>query len=332
MFNFFNGTGQRHTELYAVLGVQSDCSQADIKRAYRTLAMKHHPDKGGTADKFKAIVSAYETLYDPRRRKEYDAHGPAGSGGPDLGDLFKSMFTGASRVQISPITIRLSIDLADAYTGCQHTLNYRVKRPCEPCKGVGGTGKQQCTSCRGLGTTVKLRQLGPGLVQQIRSQCATCGGTGVSIASKCTTCNGTAFTRQLASVTVDVAKNVSNDAQIRLVGKGHHEQGARGDVIVVVSVKKHASFNRRGEDLHMTKTIGLVDALCGLTYDVRHVNGTTISVTLEGTTQTGRTQTVPGAGMTPTGTLQIVYTVRMPATFDAATHRPALVTMVPQES
>ena len=352
MFNFFGdamggvgGGNGNHTEYYDTLGVKPDATQAEIKAAYRRLAVVHHPDKGGTPEKFKALVGAYKTLSDPGSRRQYDMCGPGpgggGGGSPDLGDIFQSMFGGGGggggghhrrRPQTpQPVMLETSVTLAEAYTGVRRKLKFTAKRPCAPCAGKGGSGEQQCTDCRGLGVTVRMRQIGPGMVQQIRAHCGTCDGSGVSFQARCTACSGSSVCSKEETLDIDVPVGVPDGARLRVEGRGHHSSGmVRGDVVVVVHVARHAVFTRAGGDLQMAKTISLVEALCGLDFDVPHVDGSVVAVSLRGVTSTGRKQVIPDKGMTGKGRLCITYTVRMPERFDAARHREALeATLVP---
>jgi DnaJ family protein A protein 2 len=326
MFNFggrstTRQTMEKDTRLYDVLGVTPDASPSEIKKAYRALAMTHHPDKGGTSEMFKTITSAYETLSDEQSRHQYDI-GASASGGMDTGsmhDMFSSLFTGGFQTptQIQPLCVSISVSLEEVYSGCVRTVKYTATRSCAKCGGNGGTGKRVCKPCHGQGITIQLRQVGPGMVQQIQSVCGGCRGTGSSVDVKCLDCDGQSSKKTPVSLLVSVPTGIADGTKIRFQKQGHEsvsDKNRLGDVNVIISVTKHSVFTRQGLDLYTEKTISLVEALCGYRFMIQHVSGDQIQVESDSIRPPGSIQKIDGRGITSKGALYITYHVKFPST------------------
>lgn len=325
MFNFsgFGGRSNeknRDTELYDVLGVHPDATLPEIKKAYRALAMIHHPDKGGTSTQFKTITSAYEVLSDKEKRQQYDLGTPSmgmGMGAGSMDDLFSSMFMGDHGFRtptVEAVVSTVSISLEEVYTGCVRTVEYRAVRSCVACQGKGGIGRSVCQPCRGRGSTVQLRQVGPGMVQQIQSVCGTCKGSGTTVENPCVRCDGQASTEIPLTINITIPPAVTNDTKIRIPNKGHTIDGSKstGEVVVVVSVRKHTQFIRKGLDLYMNYQISLLEALCGYSTTITHISGKLIQITSDVIRPPGYIQKLAGHGITSAGALYITFDVRFP--------------------
>jgi DnaJ family protein A protein 2 len=254
------------TKLYEVLGVEKSVSPKEIKKAYRKLAVKHHPDKGGDEHVFKEINAAYEILSDEKNRELYDKHGlegveagEAGGGGGGGGeDLFSMFFGGGGRggggragPQKGPsIQHPLKVSLEDLYNG--KTVKLAINR-----KVIVGESKT-CEACRGQGVVMEVRQIGPGMLTQMQRACSECQGQGNNAKTK----------NERKVVEVHVEKGAMHNQKITFRGMADEIPGREtGDVHFIVQEKDHDIFKRKGADLLVMKDISLNQALTG--YSVR---------------------------------------------------------------
>ncbi|GAB9469555.1 hypothetical protein Gpo141_00006831 [Globisporangium polare] len=275
---------------YESLGVPKTATAAEIKKAYRKLALKNHPDKGGDPELFKTITVAYEVLSDPEKRELYDQYGEEGlqqgAGGGDPSDLFSQFFRGAQgggRRRTGPqkgedLTHPLKVSLEDLYNG--KTVKLAVNRDvlCSRCDGRGGAegAEKTCDTCQGRGMRVQLRQIAPGMVQQMQSVCPDCRGQGKSIreSDRCKHCKGKKVTKERKVLEVHIEKGMRNGQRITFSGEADQAPGTvPGDIIFVVQEKEHSTFQRKGANLIMEKKISLVEALCGFEMMVEHLDG-----------------------------------------------------------
>ncbi|MBT3349312.1 DnaJ domain-containing protein [bacterium] len=284
-------------DFYKVLGVEKKASKSDIKKAFRSAAQKHHPDKGGDGEKFKKIQQAYKTLSDDEKRAQYDQFGAAGpqfSGGNpggfsgfgnggaagvkfDFGgmeDIFSSFFGGGggfgenSRAQNSDrgndLEVELELDFDDAVRGIEKTFSSKHFISCESCGGRGGENPKTCDACGGRGHVFQKMSTPFGTVQQ-RVACAECGGSGISFAKKCKTCGGEGRVEKSKKISVKIPAGVQSGETVRVRGAG--EAGRRnsesGDLFVHVRVRESRKFERRGVDLISVLKISFADAILG---------------------------------------------------------------------
>lgn len=304
-------------DYYNVLGVDKKASKDDIKKAFRKLAHKYHPDKGGTDEaKFKEITEAYSVLSDDRKRREYDAYGqafPGGStgGGPqqgsnpfggfdfsqfqqgfggqgvefDFGDLFGDIFSGRGRQQQTPrgrdISIDLEIPFKDAVFGTTRTVLIAKVSVCNLCHGTGakhGTELEKCTTCNGSGRVHETRNSILGQFTSVRT-CTVCDGTGKIPKEKCPECKGHGTLRKQEEIKIQIPAGIDNGEMIRLQGQGEAiKAGVAGDLYVKVHVKPHATFRRDGANLVMSLPVKLTDALLGVTVPIETLEGKTLEV------------------------------------------------------
>ncbi|XP_012262535.2 dnaJ homolog subfamily A member 2-like [Athalia rosae] len=290
-------------KLYEVLRVSRNAGDAEIKKSYRKLAKEFHPDKNPEAgDKFKEISFAYEVLSDPKKRQIYDKHGlkgvqEGGSDGFHADDIFSQLFGGGGglfgglggfgggglggrrRPRRGEDTVHpLKVTLEDMYNGKTAKLQLSKNVLCATCAGVGGAegAVSTCKHCRGYGYKVTYKQLAPGMTQQLQERCAQCQATGEIINEKdrCITCEGKKTVNQTKILEVHVDKGMRDSQKILFRGEGDQVPDVQpGDVVIVLQQKPHATFERSGNDLVMTKSIGLADALCGASFVVRHLDG-----------------------------------------------------------
>ncbi|XP_076448890.1 dnaJ homolog subfamily A member 2-like [Babylonia areolata] len=286
------------TKLYELLGVGRNASDAEIKKAYRKLAKEFHPDKNPAAgEQFKEISFAYEVLSNPEKRQIYDRYGmdglKDGGGGGGFGgaSMFEDMFGGffnfpgmggfggrSQRRRGQDTVHPLKVTLEDLYNGKTSKLQLSKTVICKKCHGAGGRAgaTMRCRTCSGRGIKVTLRQLGPGMVQQMQSICPDCHGEGecISDKDKCKECHGKKVVNETKILEVHVDKGMKNEQRIPFRGEGDQVPDVEpGDVIIILQQKPHEVFTRTGNDLFLTKTIGLTEALCGFSFVVRQLDG-----------------------------------------------------------
>ena len=290
-------------DYYEVLGVSKDADDAAIKKAYRALAKKYHPDMNpGDAEaekKFKEASEAYAVLSDAEKRRQYDqfghaafeggAGGAGGFGGFDFngadfgdifGDIFGDLFGGGGRrggrannVPMKGANIRKSIRITfeEAVFGCKKELEVILKDPCTTCGGTGakpGTSPETCPKCGGKGQVVYTSQSFFGTVQNVQT-CPNCGGSGKVIKEKCTSCSGTGYTSSKKKIEVTIPAGIDNGQSVRIREKGEPgtNGGPRGDLLVEVNVSRHPIFQR--QDMHIFSTVPISFAQAALGGDVK---------------------------------------------------------------
>jgi len=287
-------------DLYGLLGVSKHASSSDIKKAYHRLAKEYHPDKNvEEGHKFKEISFAYDVLSNPEKKEIYDRHGiqglREGSGGGGFpgdmfGDLLGGMFGGSPfgfggrrpsdrrKKKVQPSVLPLKVTLEDFYNGKTASVEVDRQIICAKCQGQGGKAgaMQSCRPCRGSGVKVTMRQIGPGMVQQMQSVCSDCAGAGEVINEKdrCKACQGKKVVQESKSLEVHVDKGMKDSQKITLSGQGDQLPGADfGDVIVVLQQEPHETFQRQGSDLTMIHKLGVTEALCGCEFVVKQLDG-----------------------------------------------------------
>jgi DnaJ family protein A protein 2 len=283
------------TKYYELLGVEKTAPEGDIKKAFRKLALTHHPDRGGDPEKFKELSKAYEVLSTPAKRELYDKYGEEGverGGGPGMGggmDIF-DLFTGGGGRRGAPrerrgedVVFPLKVDLAELYNGGSKKLRLTKSIICATCKGKGGKGDAatKCKGCKGQGIRIVVRQIGPGMIQQMQAQCNECNGQGVVIAEKdrCKKCHGERTVKEQKTLEVFISKGMQHGQKITFKGEADEAPDTvSGDVVVVLQQKEHPVFRREGPNLFMKKKIALVEALCGFTFKIEHLDNRTLVV------------------------------------------------------
>jgi molecular chaperone DnaJ len=319
----------RKRDPYDILGVGKNASADEIKRAYRKLAVKFHPDKNpGDAeaeDRFKELGEAYEILMDPDKRAAFDRYGHAafGPGGMGAGgggggfhdpfDLFREVFGasggggifdqffggghGEAAGRGSDLRYDLQISLEEAALGCEKEIEIRKLDTCESCHGSGaraGSGRVTCSVCRGRGQVVASRGF-----FQVAQTCPNCGGTGEVIETPCVACAGDGRREKTSRVKLKIPAGIDEGARLRSAGGG--EAGFRGagpgDLYVVIHVREHAIFEREGLDLHCEMPIPFAVAALGGEMRVPVLGGSSASVRIPAGTQGGSVFRVRGQGV-----------------------------------
>ncbi|KAI1904461.1 hypothetical protein AGOR_G00005880 [Albula goreensis] len=287
----------RETGYYDLLGVKPKASLDEIKKAYRKLALKYHPDKNPSeGEKFKLISQAYEVLSDPKKRDLYDHGGEqaikeGGMGGGDFSspmDIFNMFFGGGGRMQRERrgknVVHQLGVTLEEVYSGATRKLGLQKNVICEKCDGYGGKkgALEKCSNCKGRGVQIQVQQIGPGMIQQIQSMCPDCQGQGERFNSKdrCKNCNGHKVERKKKILEVHIDKGMKDGQKITFHGEGDQEPGLEpGDVIIVLDQKDHPVFQRQGDNLIMKMEIKLVEALCGFKKTIRTLDDRVLIIT-----------------------------------------------------
>ncbi len=311
---------------YDVLGVSKDASADEIKKAYRKLSKKYHPDlnhEPGAEAKFKEVNEAYEILSDPQKKAQYDQFGSMGGQGQDFGgfggqgfgdfsgfggfsDIFDSFFGGggASRNPNAPrqgrdLQYEMNLTFEEAIFGKTTEIQYTRDETCDTCHGNGarpGTSPQTCSRCGGRGFIQVQRQtpLGRVMTQQ---ECDVCHGTGKEIKEKCQTCHGTGRMRKKHAVQVKVPAGVENGNQMRLQGQGEAgtNGGPYGDLFIVFAVAASKDFRRDGAEIYFNQDISFVQAALGDEIEVKTVHGP-VKMKIPAGTQTGTTFRLKGKG------------------------------------
>ena len=324
-------------DYYEILGVSKDASKTEIKKAYRKLALKYHPDKNkekSAEEKFKDISEAYAVLYDDEKRRLYDQYGHSGIDqrysaedifrGADFGDIFRGMgfdtnfgfgfediferFFGGGRgferrsnrrTRGADLRFDIEISLENAYSGFETTIKVPRSEPCDICNGSGakpGTNPIKCPQCNGTGQMRQSRRTAFGMFTQITT-CNKCGGQGTYVKERCPECNGKGIIQRTREIDIKIPEGIDNGSQLRLAGEGEAGTGGVGDLYIVVHVKKHQKFNRRGQDLHVIKYISFPEAAVGSKVEIQTIDGSYETLKIPEGTQNGDILKLRNKGM-----------------------------------
>mmetsp|Transcript_16341 Transcript_16341/g.27641 ORF Transcript_16341/g.27641 Transcript_16341/m.27641 type:complete len:365 (+) Transcript_16341:39-1133(+) len=280
-------------KFYDLLGVKKDASENDIRKAYRKLALKHHPDKGGDPEKFKEITTAYETLCDKDKRELYDQYGEEGlkngGGMRGGGDIFSQMFGFGGRERDQgpkkgkSVQHAIKVTLEEIYNGKQSKIAVNRDRICGKCEGKGGANgaNSTCSGCKGRGMRTQMTMLGPGMYSQSTGPCSDCNGTGECIdeANKCKNCNGKKVVKEKKVIEVSIDKGSPHGEKYIFHGESdEYPDREPGDVIIVVNEVPHSVFKRKGADLLLEKEISLLESLTGCDFVVDFLDGSKFRV------------------------------------------------------
>lgn len=317
-------------DYYEILGVPRNASQEEIKKAYRRLVRKYHPDickKPECEEKFKEINEAYQVLSDPEKRKIYDMYGHAGleqSGFsaqtsttiPDLEEILKEFFEGIpfdfetiferatgrrrggrrrTAYRGEDIVVPVEVTLEEAFKGTTIPIEIEREVPCERCEGEGinKESARTCPTCGGRGEVVR-----GSWFFQVRQTCPTCQGEGV-IYDSCPACGGKGTVRKKETIKVKIPPGVYDGAKLVVEGKGHYGKygGEPGNLYILVKVKPHKIFERKGDDLYVDVNLTYPEAVLGTEVEVPTIDGETIKVKIPAGVREGEVIKVPGRGM-----------------------------------
>lgn len=343
---FFGGGGGHHhhrqapkkpkkkvdtQHLYDILAIKKDADEKQIKKAFRKAALKHHPDRGGDPAKFKEVNKANEILGNKEKRALYDKYGEEGveKGGPgDSGDVFSNFFGGGGggrkkKQKGQGGLLSVEVTLNDLYNGCVKKAKFNKQFLCDTCGGTGGKNVRECTSCDGKGVKMKIRQIGPGMIQQMQSACDDCKGTGeiVRRQDRCRDCYGKKVYKKIHEFDVHVMKGMKHKQKILFREAGDQAPDIiPGDVHVQLKMKGHKRFIREGAHLFYDKKISLVEALTGFEFTIKTLDKRTLIVQSEpnvlygsGCIRAIRDEGMPQEGNTSIqGNLYLRLTVKWP--------------------
>ncbi len=346
---------EQKRDYYEVLGVSKGASDEELKKAYRKLAKKYHPDVNPgdkeAESKFKEVNEAYSILSDPEKRSRYDQFGHAGvdpnfgagggggfggfdMGDIDLGDIFGSFFGGGfgggSARRNGPqkgesLRASVTISFEEAAFGCEKELNLTRTEECEECHGSGcaaGTTAETCPDCRGTGT-VRVQQRMGGMAFSSTAACSKCRGTGKIIKQPCKKCGGTGSVRTQRRITVTIPAGIDDGQAVSLRGQGNAGKngGPAGDLIVGVRIKPHEKFQREGTTVLYEQAISFYQAAMGAELEIPTIDGK-VKYTLPAGTQTGTTFRLRGKGIPELrgrgrGDQYVTVTVKVPTSLNA---------------
>ncbi len=328
-------------DYYKILGVSKDASKEEIKKAYRKLAHKHHPDKGGDEKTFKKISEAYHVLSNDQKRKQYDHFGKSGPGagssqgaggfgfedfaGADfnVNDIFEEFFgfgrgprRGVKR-RGEDIKIRINVKLEDVIKDQEKKINIPKLSTCEACSGKGyetGTKIKTCDSCKGRGKV----QTAIGPFSQV-STCPNCSGKGNIPEKKCSKCLGEGRVKKTQEVKFVIPAGIDSGQTLRVEGKGNvgREGSPPGDLLVEIIVDNNTNFKRQGENLYKAEEIKLAQAVLGDKIDIKTIDGKSISLKIPPGTQSKEVFKISGKGMPRLsgygqGNLYVTLNVKIP--------------------
>lgn len=318
-------------DYYEVLGINKNASADEIKRAYRKMAKKYHPDVNKSADaeeKFKEVNEAYEVLSDPDKKAAYDRYGHAafeqGAGGAggfggfnaggfedfDFGDIFGSFFGGgvgraSSRRNNGPQQgedrfVQLEIDFMDAIKGKKAEIQINYDEQCTHCMGTGAASSSDvtnCSRCGGTGT-IRTQQRSPFGTFVNETTCPDCNGTGKKITKACPNCHGKGYINKTITVELNIPAGINTHQQLRVAGKGYRGKngGPNGDLYVEIYVRPHKHFVRHNDDIQIEVPVSSVDATLGCEVDVPTVYGD-VTMKIPAGTQSGAVMRLKGKGV-----------------------------------
>ena len=320
-------------DYYEVLGVSKDADDSTIKKAYRNLAKKYHPDMNpGNAEaelKFKEVNEAYEVLSDPDKKAKYDAYGhaafdPSAGGGysggysgfGDINDIL-NMFGGAfggfggfgggssqrrnPNVRGNDVEVGLTLTFEEAAFGVEKEIKYPIISKCSACSGTGsadGTRATSCPDCHGTGYVNVVQNFG-GIRIQNQAQCNRCGGSGTIISNPCSACRGKGYIRTQVTQKVRIPAGINNGERFVMRGKGDHGRGSgpAGDLIITISVRSHKYFKRNGYNLLCEFPITVSQAILGAEIEIPGLDGNAIKYEIPEGTQPGTIFTIKDKGI-----------------------------------
>lgn len=316
-------------DYYKVLGVSRDATESEIKRAFRTLARRHHPDKNpddtDAETKFKEVQEAYAVLSNPDQRRKYDTFGHEQPGGSPFGpggfqgvnitiddlfgggieSIFSQIFSGGGvrrKRRGTDLLVNHEVSFQVVFDGSDESIEIDVLKSCEDCEGTGSPspeGARECPTCDGRGRIQRIEKAGF-FTKQVVSECTTCRGEGRIVSDPCGTCSGEGRSRRTRQVTFTVPPGISSGTRLRMRGHGEAARGARGengDLYIQIEVIEHPWFERDGSDLLMALPLGFVELALGTQVILPHPDGSDLRIKVPAGSNPGDTINLPGRGI-----------------------------------
>lgn len=329
---------------YDILGINKDASEEDIKKAYRKMAVKWHPDKNPNnkseaEEKFKIISEAFSVLSDPNKKEIYDKYGEDGvkqqengMGGQSAEDIFSMFFGGGNpfgpdfnrghfqneEVKTKPKVVEIPLNLKDIYFGTKKKITLKLDRNCNNCNGDGGHNCKICNECNGNGFKTFNKMIGPNMIQRFTDQCKRCNGSKKIFENKCDKCNGKRTKQIEEQFIITIEKGVVNDDTVIYENKGNqYPNELIGDIIFIIKESNNTVYQRIGNDLIYNQNISLGDSLVGCFVSLNHINGEKIVISennfiKDNSYSVIKNKGMPIKGSSTFGSLYIVYTIEYP--------------------
>lgn len=332
---------------YEILEIDKSASEVDIKKMYKKLAIRWHPDKNPekkeeAEKKFKEISEAYQVLSDPQKKEIYDSYGEEGlknsqnnghSNFNSADDIFKMFFSGQSgqesfgnnffernnKKKSEPKIVNIPINIKESYNGAKKKITLKIKNKCNKCDGLGGLNFKMCNDCNGLGIKIINRMLGPGMIQRIQSQCQTCSGTKKISDTVCTGCNGNKLKIEDREFILIIEKGSENDDTITFENDGDKLPNEEsGDVVFILKEDKNNSFTRVCDDIIYYYPITLGDSIIGTTINFKNMIGEKITYKENKIIKENSYHIIKNKGMpikkqvNKFGNLYVIYNIKYP--------------------
>ena len=289
-------------DYYEILGLSKNATDDEIKKAYRKLARKLHPDAGGDKEKFQELNEANEVLTDANKRARYDQFGHAGSRANSEYNPFAEFFRsqnpfGSQQLRGGNMHMTIKLTLEEIFNGVTKKFKYNRDNSCATCSGKGGSGIKTCATCSGSGVITQRFQTNFGY-QVFTTTCTTCGGHGETVETICAPCNGLGAVSAEETISIDIPFGVADNMSFAMSGFGHHiKNGTAGDLIITIMELPHEKFVRSGNDLKYSLKLTYPELVLGSKVEIGTIEGTRIRIDIPEYTKTGAILRIPAKGL-----------------------------------